>query len=638
VSQWADATRKLSSEASAEPGQWDTSRAEYQRGIMDAFSDPLTELVVVMSSAQVGKTEILNNVLGYHINYDPAPILVLQPTLEMGQTWSKDRLAPMLRDTPAIGSRVADVKGKDSGNTILHKSFPGGHVTVAGANSPASLASRPIRLLLCDEVDRYPKSAGTEGDPLGLAMKRTATFWNRKIGIVSTPTVKGFSRIESAFLETDQRFFNVPCIHCGKRQVLRWGNVVWGPESPAEGDPSKAVLQCPECNGYISSAQKNAMVRRGEWVATAPFRGKAGFHISELYSPWRSLGQIAEDFIIAKDSPERLQVWVNTSLGETWEEAGETVHDHELMARAENYAAPIPARALYLSAGVDTQPDRLEVEVVGWGAGEESWSVDYHVIYGDPDVEEGQPNSPWTELTDYLRRDWQHESGATLTVGHAFIDSGGHNTTAVYNYARRHKGDRFYACKGKGGEGLPIVGQRQKTRPAKSKVPHDLFIVGTDNAKNIVMRRLRLNSPGPGYCHFPAGRDSEWYRQLTAEKCLTRFVKGFPKREWIKDSGRRNEALDCRVYAFAAFVTARPQLDKIAYRIKQQAKRMTHEVKPAPPAPVQAEEEAPSVEFIPPVKSEPEENAQDEAQVARESRRQTPRPRRRGGFVNSWRI
>lgn len=628
MSQWADATRKLSSEASAEPGQWDTSRAEYQRGIMDAFSDPLTEQIVVMSSAQVGKTEILNNVLGYHINYDPAPILVLQPTLEMGQTWSKDRLAPMLRDTPAIGSRVSEVKGKDSGNTILHKSFPGGHVTVAGANSPASLASRPIRLLLCDEVDRYPRSAGTEGDPLGLAIKRTATFWNRKIGIVSTPTVKGFSRIESAFLETDQRHFNVPCVHCGTVQALRWGNVVWGKDTPAGGDPSRAVLKCPDCSGFMTNAQKNAAVRKGQWIATAPFNGKAGFHLSELYSPWRTLGEVALDFLAAKENPERLQVWVNTSLGETFEEHGEAVHDHELAARMENFPAEVPSRALYLTAGVDTQQDRLEVEVVGWGKGEESWSVDYHVIFGDPDIPEGTPGSPWDALTDYLRRRWKHESGAEIVVSHTFVDSGGRNTTAVYTYTKRHKGDRIYPIKGKGGDGLPIVGARQRTRTAKSKTPVDLFIVGTDNSKNVVMRRLKISEPGPGYCHFPAGRDPDWFRQLTAEKCVTKYVKGFPKREWVKESGRRNEALDCRVYAFAAFVLAAPQLDKVAFRLKLAAEQAVKQ---------KAAQRAPEHPAQPPLFPPEEENAQDGKPAGGHPTSKPARPRRRGGFVNSWR-
>ena len=205
VSEWADEYRYLSAEASAEPGKWRTDRAEYQRGMMDAFSDPKIHTVVVMSSAQIGKTELLNNIVGYFVDQDPSPMLMLQPTLEMGNTWSKDRLSPMIRDTRTLTDKISDSKARDSGNTILHKTFQGGHITIAGANSPASLASRPVRVVLADEVDRYPQSAGAEGDPLSLAFKRTTTFWNRKRMVVSTPTVKGVSRIEMAYEESDKR-------------------------------------------------------------------------------------------------------------------------------------------------------------------------------------------------------------------------------------------------------------------------------------------------------------------------------------------------------------------------------------------------------------------------------------------------
>lgn len=620
-SQWADAYRRLSSEASAEPGRWDTARAEYQRGMMDAVVDPDTEQLVIMSSAQVGKTELLNNVVAFFIDYDPCPVLIAQATKDMAEAYSKDRLATMIRDSPALAARVSESKSRESGNTILHKTFPGGHVTIIGAESPSALRSRPIRVLLMDEVDSYPASAGAEGDPVTLAIKRTTTFWNRKIILTSTPTVKGFSRIEAAFLETDQRRFFIPCPLCDEPHTLQWGNVVWGENTPAKGDPARAVFACPHCRGHYSNAQKNAAVRRGRWVASEPFRGKAGFHLNELYSPWRTVAETVRDFLEAKASPERLRAWVNTALGETWEDAGEAVHDHELMERCEPYAADVPARALYLTAGIDTQRDRLEVEVVGWGAGEESWSIAHHVIFGDPDIPEGTKGSPWDSLTDFIRRRWKHESGVELSVSHALIDSGGSNTSAVYAYCKRHKGDRIYPIKGKGGDGLPIIGQRQRTRTAKSKTPVDLFIVGTDNAKHVIHRRLRITEPGPGFCHFPAGRDPEWFRQLTAEKCVTKFIRGFPKREWVKADGRRNEALDCRVYAFAAFVLAAPQLDKVAFRIKQQAEKLP---KPKP----KVRRDAPPVE----------ENAQDVEGVEEQASAKPARARRRGGFVHSWRL
>jgi phage terminase large subunit GpA-like protein len=590
---------------------------------MDAISDPLIPEVVWMSSAQVGKTECVNNILGYYIDQDPAPILLLQPQLDMAKAYSKDRLAPMLRDTRVLAGKVSDAKARDSGNTVLHKTFKGGHITMAGANSPASLASRPIRIVLADEVDRYPASAGTEGDPLSLAVKRTTTFWNRKVVMVSTPTVKGFSRIEMAFNESDQRYYNIPCPHCGSLHVLRWGNVIW-----PSGEPKKAHFVCPSCAKPFSDAQKDAMVRKaprmgGGWIATKPFAGRAGFHLSELYSPWRTLAETVAEFLAAKPYPERLQVWINTALGETWDAGGEILDENELMARRERYAAEVPSRALYLTAGADTQPDRIEVEVVGWGSGEETWSVDYQVFHGDPDIPEGTPGSPWTMLTDYLRKTWKHESGLEMAISMSCIDTGGSNTQAVYDYVKAHKGQRIFGIKGFPGENLPIVGAPNRKRSGRKQKKIDLYPVGVDNAKSVVVKRLRIEQPGPGYCHFPEGRDIDYFRQLTAEKLLTKYVKGFPKREWHKQEGRRNEALDCRVYAFAAFVMSPPQMDKIAFRIKQEM----------------AERGASPVVQKPVVISTSEATAQDPDAPIGENAQPKPKPRRvrRGSFINQWR-
>lgn len=579
---------------------------------MNALNEPAIEEVVVMTSAQIGKTEILNNISGFFIEHDPSPMLVLMPTKDLGETWSKVRFSPMCRDTPSLKELVSSPKSRNTGNTITHKLFPGGNLAVVGANSPSDLASRPIRILLCDEVDRYPVSAGTEGDPFSLARKRTNSFWNRKIAIFSTPTVKNFSRIEMAYNETDQRRFFVPCPHCDHRHVLAWGNVVW-----EKGEPSTARMKCPECEKTFSNAQKNAAVRLGEWIATAEFKGKAGFHLNELYSPWKRIDEVVSDFLASKDNPSRLQVWVNTSLGETWEEQGEKVDEHELSGRLEEYPAEVPRHGLFLTAGVDTQPDRLEVEVVAWGAGEESWSIDYHVIHGDPDIPEGTHGSPWTDLTQYLRKAWKHETGNDIAVSYTFIDSGGANTQAVYGYVRSHKGERIFAIKGQGGEGHPIVGSRQKRRSGKTARTVDFVIVGVDNAKTSIMRKLQIKDPGPGYCHFPKNREPEYFRQLTAEKMVTRFVKGFPRREWQKESGRRNEALDCRVYAFAAFVMASPRMDKIAFKVIKSKE-----------APLQVSQEnqilKPAQEKIDPIPQS-------------EASKKPSRPKRRNNWINAWR-
>lgn len=302
VSQWSDEYRQLSSEASSESGKWRTSRAEYQRGIMEAFSDPTIETVVWMSSAQVGKTEILLNIIGYFVDQDPSPILLLQPTLEMAQAFSKDRLAPMIRDTKQITDKVKESKSKDSGNTILHKTFMGGHITMAGANSPSSLASRPVRVVLCDEVDRYPASAGTEGDPVNLAFKRTTTFWNRKKMITSTPTIKGASRIERAYEESDMRKFYVPCPACGHEQILEWENVVW-----ETNRPETATYHCSKCGSGWSDGVRHNAIKEGRWIAQNQKKGVAGFWINEIYSPWVELGTMAKNFLEAKKSQEMLK-------------------------------------------------------------------------------------------------------------------------------------------------------------------------------------------------------------------------------------------------------------------------------------------------------------------------------------------
>ncbi|MEO1720964.1 MAG: phage terminase large subunit family protein, partial [Pseudomonadota bacterium] len=542
VSQWADRERRLSAEASAEPGRWDTARAEYQRGIMDAVSDPTIHTVVVMSSAQVGKTEALLNLLGFYIDQDPSPVLLLQPTLEMAQAFSKDRLAPMLRDTPALEGKVRDPKARDSGNTMLHKTFPGGHVTMAGANSPASLASRPIRIVLADEVDRYPASAGSEGDPVNLARKRTTTFWNRKIVLTSTPTVKDKSRIEKAYAESDQRQYHVPCPECGHEQPLVWSNVRW-----PEGNSGAAEYACEECGSLWTDAERWEAVSSGRWVARREASGVAGFHLSELYSPWVHLAEVVSGFLDAKGDPERMKVWSNTSLGETWEETGETVDQAGLRTLCENYGPEsIPADVRVLTAGVDVQADRLEVEIVGWGAGEESAGIEYLRLYGDP----AQP-ALWDDLDKVLLTTFRLADGRAVRIAAVCVDSGGHFTEAVYRFCEQRMRRRIYAIKGQSGP-RPVWGARGQK--VKSKAP--LFLVGVDTAKETIYARFQITEPGPGYCHLPAdpgtGYDDDWFQGVTAEQKVTRFKQGRPYSLWVLPGGKRNEPLDCRVYAYAA--------------------------------------------------------------------------------------
>ena len=587
VSSWADTFRKLSPEASAEPGQWNTARAEYQRGILDAFNDPAIDTVVVMTCSQVGKTEVLNNIVGFFVAQDPSPILVVQPTLDMAQTWSKDRLAPMLRDTPTLQGLVKDPRSRDSGNTTLHKSFPGGHITACGANSPSSLASRPIRIVLCDEVDRYPISAGSEGDPVSLARKRSATFWNRKIGMFSTPTNKGASRIETAFEESDKRSYYVPCPHCGEKHTLKWAQVRWD-----EGKPESAHYVCEDCGSVWDDADRIRAIRAGEWVAENPGGRIAGFRLSGLYSPWTPLESAVRDFLEAKKQPATLRVFVNTFLGETWEEQGEAVDDYQVSQRREPFGETLDAGIGLLTAGVDVQDDRLEVEIVGWGKDEESWSLDYRTIYGDP-------SSPaiWQDLDNVLGQQFEREDGKILIVRAACIDSGGHHTNSVYQYVRPREGKRIFAIKGVGGEGKPIIGRPSTNNIGKIR----LFPVGVDTAKHLLYSRLRITEPGPGYCHFPESRNDEYFRQLTAEKVVTRYHKGFARREFVK-TRPRNEALDVRVYAMAALSVLNLNLNSLVAR-----PFMRHENPPEPP---------------------------NEPPLTQKLRRP---PQKSGGFINGWR-
>ena len=567
MSQWADQFRRLSPEASSEPGRWVTERAPYQRGMMDAVNEVGVSEVVFMTSSQIGKTEIINNIVGYFAHQDPSPLLLIQPTLDMAETWSKDRLAPMIRDTDELTDLFGDPRSRDSNNTLLHKKFPGGHITMAGANSPSSLASRPIRIVLLDEEDRYPHSAGTEGDPGSLAQKRTTTFWNRLLVSVSTPTVEDESKIESRYQQSDQRKFYVPCPECGAFEVLSWSQVKFEKKKP-----ETTYYECEHCEAHLKESDKMWMLGHGEWRAEAAFNGIAGFHINELYSPWVKWAEMVENFLKAKRLPETLKVWVNTSLGETWKEKTEGVDPSGLLGRKENWGRVAPEGVVAITAGVDVQDDRLEAEVIGWGVGQESWSLQYHVLHGDP-----AQNKVWEDLDNVLSQTIQTNDGRTLPVACACVDSGGHQTQRVYEYCKAREYRRIYAIKGASQMGKPLVSKFSKANKLRVK----LFSIGTDTAKQMIYSRLKIHQPGPGYCHFPADYPEEYFKQLTAERIQTKFVNGHPTRIWVMPKGRRNEALDCRVYSMAALHILNPNLDRLAKeQERERLKQRTDTEKP----------------------------------------------------------
>lgn len=554
LSEWADNYRRLSQGTSAMPGKWRTSKAPYQKEIMDAISDNHVRKVVVMSAAQIGKTDALVlNTIGYYMKYAPAPIMVMQPSLEMGQGFSKERLTPMLHDTPCLRGMVDD-RSRMSGNTILQKKFPGGLVVIVGANSPASLASRPIKVLLADEIDRYPASAGKEGDPLSLAAKRQTSYWDKKEVYISTPTIKGQSRIEVEFEHSTQEEFYVPCPNCGHYQPLVWANLHF--DVPEPGDIS---YTCERCGVADEEYRWKAQEIKGKWVAAKPEEKARGFHINTLASTFCGWAEVVEKFKLAKQQldvgdPEKMKTWVNTELGQTWEERGKTVESDNLLTRREIYDAEVPDGVMMLTAGVDTQDDRFEVEVVGWGKGKESWGIRYQKIYGDM-----LKQTVWNDLDAFLRRTWQKRDGTRLHLLAVCMDSGGHFPDEVLRFCKERTARRIFAIKGRGGAAVPYTSNPTKNN--RVKAPQ--FTIGVDTGKTILYERLNVQSEGPNYCHFPlnkeCGYDEQYFQGLTAEKMVMRYKRGRAVFSWeLKDGIKRNEPLDLRNYATAAVEIANP--------------------------------------------------------------------------------
>lgn len=532
---------------------------------MDALADPKVHTVVVMSSSQVGKTEMLLNIIAFFICQDPSPILLVQPTLELAEAFSKDRLAPMIRDTKALAGRIADPRSRDSGNTLLHKRFPGGHITMAGANSAASLASRPIRIVLLDEVDRYPSSAGTEGDPVTLASKRTTTFFNRKIVLVSTPKIAGKSRIEKAYEASDQGRYLIPCPHCSHMQSLEVEQLQWREGAPLLGQDGRQIrvadeawFECASCTRSISDVERNRAVRRGEWHHQTTHRGVRGFRIWEGYSPWSGALKIANDWLAAQGRVEEEKAVTNTSFGRTFRESGDAPDWERIASRSESYdRGTAPAGVLFLTVGTDVQKDYLDVYVYGWARDRERWLVDHQVLIGDPNQ---LNNRCWTALSGVLDSTYPHASGARLPITRLAIDSG-YATQAVYHWARRHGAPRVLVLKGRdSGHGLlsvPASTQQNQQGKKLRRGGIEVRMLNVGMAKAELYGSLRQERPAegdaypPGWFHHYLEED-EFYKQLTAETYVTRTIKGFTRGEWIKLRAR-NEALDCANMARGAY-------------------------------------------------------------------------------------
>lgn len=561
LSEWADRYAFLSAESSAEGGRWHT--LPYQKGIMDAITDAKVEQVTVMKSARVGYSKILNHTIAFHIHQDPCPIMLVQPTIEDAQGYSKEEIAPMLRDTPCLKGLVSESKAKDGANTILQKQFPGGTLSMVGANSPRGFRRVSRRVVLFDEVDGYPASAGAEGDQIKLGIRRTEYYWNRTIVAGSTPTVKDFSRVERMFLQTDQRRYFVPCPDCGHMQYLKWPNIRW-----TDGDPSTAGYCCESCGVIIPHSKKRWMVERGEWRATAPGNGKhVGFHIwaAYSYSPNATWPNLVEEFLDAKNDAEQLKTFVNTVLGETWEdEYASKIGATDLLERAasEQYQQYVPpAEVLALTIGCDVQDDRLSLSVWGWGREEEGWLIDRVKLYGSPSRPE-----VWKQLDEILQKPYLNEADEEMKVLCCAIDSGGHHTQEVYQYSRERAAMGVIAIKGMSQKGKPPLGKASKVdvdyKGKALKKGAQLFPVGVDTVKSLLFGRLKHNDPGAGYLHFFPTIGADYFEELTAEKQILRFRNGYPERVWVKKSQAPNEALDEMNYAYAALHRLYQKMDR----------------------------------------------------------------------------
>lgn len=580
-SEWADAHRVLSPESSAEPGPWKTSRVIYLKEILDAACDRVTQDLTIVKCSQSAGSEVLLNAAGFFMDQEPSPILVIQPNVKpMAEAFSKDRVAPMIRDCGVLRGKVRDPRSRDSGNTVLHKIFPGGQMTIAGANSPAGLASRPIRVLLADELDRWKASAGTEGDPLALGTKRQVTFRHRKKAIkVSSPGNELESRIAKEWTLSDQRHYYVPCPHCGHEQPFEWRDtggkpdiapgtgayrLIW--EKDKTGDdvvhkPETAQYVCRECACLIAETYKAWMMSKGKWVKHNPASKRAGWHISGFMSPWVRWSDIAAEFLRVNEDAEQLKTFFNTTLGLLWVGQGEKVDPSSLASRRDAYRAEVPAPVGALTAFIDVHGDRIELDVHGWAAKEEWYHIRLEKLYGDPEFDD-----VWQRARTTIEKEWQHEGGATMRISAVFVDSG-FKQDVVFKFVKSMGGGRVFASKGADNAKQPLSRASKANRDGVK-----VFTVNPTTFKDVLFARLKKKAPGPGFMHFgpeaQTGADDAYFMQYAAEKRLVEFVNNRPVVKYINPAKKRNEAIDHYVGNLAAL---RSRGDATGQRLGQMA-------------------------------------------------------------------
>ncbi len=556
VSDWADKYRILTSDSSPEPGPWVTDRAPWLREIMNDLSpnSPVTRVVVV-KAVQLGFTESLLNTIGCFIDLDPCSIMYVLPTLELAKYTSNVRIDKMINTTPVLRKKVGTKKERDSGNTMFMKAFPGGSITISGANSASSLSSRPVRVMLLDEVDRMPINVGNEGSPIDLAENRTVNYGSKKkIGIISSPTVEGVSVVQKEYDQTDQRKWMMPAPCCSCEMEFKFQQLRWEP-----GKPETVYYECEHCGDKIYEHQKTFMLPNGKWVPTAIENIKfdrKGYHLNSLYSAlgWLSWADIIKKFEKAdeQNSPEAMQVFVNTMLGETFKQQGEAPEWKNLYNRREQYPLNKPCNEVcFITVGADVQRDRIELEVVGWGKGKKTWSIDYRVLFGDT-----SQIQVWDDLASVIDETWERADGLLLPMKRMAIDTG-FRTSEVYAFCRRFDQSRVVPIKGRDEQPVMIATPRNIDVMANGQKAGTIALwnIGVSMIKSELYGWLRIEKteglPVPNnYCTFPEYPEN-YFKGITAEKLTTKVRNGFQKYEWVKHY-ERNEPLDCRVYARAA--------------------------------------------------------------------------------------
>ena len=529
---------------------------------MDAITDPDVERITLMKSARVGYTKIINHTIAYYMKEDPCPIMVVQPTNSDAEDYSKDDIAPMIAGTPALKGLVSGAKKRESDNTILRKKFPGGTLRLIGSESPRGFRRVSVKVMIFDEVDGYDASAGKEGDQIKLGIRRTEWFEDRKIIMGSTPTAKESSRIERYYDVSNQGRYYVPCPHCDEFQVLKWENLKWDKADNGDHLSGTAHFVCVHCGCLIEESFKQQMIDRGEWRGAKEFHGHAGFHIWAAYSmaPNASWPQLVTEFLESRKSREALKTFTNTVLGETFEEGTPPLKEGELMNRTEKYGPEIPEGAALITAGTDIQKNRIETTIKAWGADGESWNIGHVIHPGDT----SKPDA-WNSLWELYQKIYIHKSRAKLVISCALIDAG-YRTPEVYAFIKKHRGRRIFAVKGASGGNAALIGRPSQVGPAK--IPQ--YLINTILFKDHIYGQLQVEDYGPGYIHFPEeyGHDAEYFKQLEAEKVITNYVGGVAVGKKYIKTRARNEAIDCMVYAYAAYLALNPNMEALLASVK----------------------------------------------------------------------